>query len=337
MRVAILGRTQMLYRTIEVLLRDGHNIVLIGTCKAAKEYSKTEEDFREYATTLGIPFFCDANINKNTLVELIKSVKADIGISMNWLTVIGREVIELFPYGILNAHPGDLPQYRGNACPNWAIINGEKELCISIHYMLADQLDAGAIVLKKRYSIDNTMNITKFYKIMEEDIPQLFLEAIREIDMHTLKVIPQGSDLQLASRCYPRVLTDSFIDWNMNCDKIIKLINASCFPFAGAYTFYGEKKLYIMECEMKEFQMKCYVIPGQVIKIDKIANCVEVAASDGIIVLKNLYINGEKYEATQILKSTRIRLNYCIEEEIYLLKARINELESQIEKLKEKI
>ena len=130
MRVVFLGRTQLLMKTIERFEKTGHEIVGIGTCTAVPEYTVTEKDFEDKAKKLKIPFFCDAKINSSTIQQRLVEMQADIAISINWLTIINEQTIGIFKYGILNGHCGDLPKYRGNACPNWAIINGEE--CVEI-------------------------------------------------------------------------------------------------------------------------------------------------------------------------------------------------------------
>ena len=62
------------------------------------------------------------NVNGSEFVDAVKKARADIAVSINWPTLIRGKALAAFSYGILNAHTGDLPRYRGNACANWAII-----------------------------------------------------------------------------------------------------------------------------------------------------------------------------------------------------------------------
>lgn len=328
MRVAILGRTKMLYDTIGRLQKAGHEIVIIGTCKAAPEYGIDENAFREKAKELSIPFFCNANINQSSIIETLRNVNADIAVSVNWLTVIRGDVLSIFRYGILNAHCGDLPRYRGNACPNWAIIKGEKQFAISIHFM-EEELDSGDIIIKKFYPITDETNITDIYKIIETEIPKLFCNAIDRIKAGYMG-LPQSTNPNDVLRCYPRIPTDSMIEWYLPCEEIVRLVKASASPFEGAYTFYGDVKLHISKCVKKEYVSPCYVCPGQVISVDRDSGQVEVAAGDGIIEFDKVVVDGKEVVASDVLKSTRIRLNYCLQEEIHSLRIRIEQLERQV-------
>lgn len=333
MRIAILGRTKMLYSSIDKIIENGDEIVLIGTCKAAPEYEITESDFEQRARELGIPFFNSSKINSPDIIGIMKNVNADIALSVNWLTIIGQEAIKCFRFGILNAHCGDLPKYRGNACPNWSILKGDSSYAISVHYMEAGELDSGDVVLKKRYPINENTTISDIYDNMEKEIPSLFCEAVTLLKSGAGMGEKQSTDIMDSLRCYPRIPTDSFIDWNETCENIMRNVKASSHPFQGAFCYWENVKIYFFEATTKPFPSPCYVYPGQVMYVNKESREIEIAASDGVISLKTIFINGEEYYAADIIKSTRTRLNYCISEEIYLLKKELQVLQRQIERL----
>src|SRR2546430_4533 len=124
MKVAALGRTHFLYDAIVEVAKRGHQVVLIGTSSASPEYARTERDFAQLAQELGSVFFCDTRLANLDIFRLLSESKAEIGISANWLTLVPAKVLDLFPCGVINAHGGDLPRFRGNAVPNWAILSG---------------------------------------------------------------------------------------------------------------------------------------------------------------------------------------------------------------------
>jgi len=328
MRVAILGRTRILYDSIERILQNGDEVVLIGTCAAAPEYDIRECDFERKAKELGALFFNDVRINGAEITELMRSANADIAISINWLTIIKQPAVSCFKYGILNAHCGDLPRYRGNACPNWSILNGDDSYAISIHYMEPEELDSGDVLIKKKYPINEKTTITDIYKNMDEQIPMLFCDALNLVRSGKVKGEPQSKKPEDSLRCYPRIPTDSFIDWNQTCDKILRNVRASTKPFQGAFCYYDDLKIYIHSAVSKVFSAPCYVYPGQVIAMDRENGQVEIAAKDGIIVVEKICLGNDEYRAADILRSTRIRLNYCVQEEIYQLRQQVKELKS---------
>lgn len=322
MRIGFLGRTSMLYNAVKKCINSGHTITFIGTCKASPEYEIKENDFRILANDNGILFFCDSDLRHN--VDLMSRSNTDVVLSMNWLSIIGEDIINLFPHGILNAHPGKLPRYRGNACPNWAIINGEKEFSITIHFMKAEELDAGDIILQQNYPINNDTSIEDVYTVLNKAIPELFLKALENICDKRFK--PFIQDESKAIRCYPRIPSDSFIDWKCTCEEISRLIRASTKPFSGAYTYYENTKIYIHSCLIERKENEYYAYPGQVAYRDKDTGIVKIICGDGFVCISDVYIDSLKYRAADILKSTRIRLNYCIQDELFRLRKEIERI-----------
>ncbi len=331
MRVAVLGRTKMLFNTIKLLEEAGHEIVLIGTCKESPEYDITAADFKEEAQKREIPFFNTGKINSSEIVELIKGVHAELAVSMNWLTLIGEEVISCFKFGILNAHPGDLPRYRGNACPNWAMIQDEDKIGVSVHYMDPYNLDAGNIVLKEMIEIDENTEIVDIYEELEARIPKMFVTAANQIAAGTDRSVIQDKQ---GLRCYPRKPADGRIDWNCTCRYISGIVRASGYPFAGAYTYFEDDKLYIERVSYKEYPESVLVIPGQVVEVDRKNNRIGIAAADGIITVEKGYFESNpNKEICDIVNSTRMRMGYSVEDEIYQLKKEIAHLHFTIENI----
>ena len=88
----------------------------------------------------------------------LKELDCQIALSFNWLNLLPSDFRSCFQYGVFNAHPGDLPKYKGNACPNWAMINGDEKIVIAVHEMV-DELDSGDIALKSSLEINENTYI----------------------------------------------------------------------------------------------------------------------------------------------------------------------------------
>lgn len=254
----------MLYDAVSGLLGDGHSVSIVITSVAAPDYKKNESDFRSLAQSIGARFFLTGTLDKIDMSA--DADRLDIGISVNWPTVIRKEHIDIFRLGILNLHCGDLPKYRGNACANWAIINGEKEIALSVHLMEGGRLDCGRIITQDRLAVDNNTYIGDVYSWMEGRAPGLILEAVKLLEKdagYTLKYAdPDSPD---ASRCYPRRAEDGRIDWNDSAISIHRLIRASGRPFAGAYAFVdGLEKIVIWRAEIENDNERYYAVPGQI-------------------------------------------------------------------------
>ena len=303
MRVALIGRSQFLLDTAKKILKSGHKIKFIYTCKSEKYYKVNEFHFKNFCTSKKIPFFCDVDINKK--INLLKKYKAEIGISVNYKTLIKKKTISIFKYGILNAHAGDLPKYKGNATPNWAILNFEKKIGLTIHSM-NESLDSGKIIIKKFFKINEKTYINEIYDWMEKKIPFLFLESLKKIkNKNFFPLVQRGISL----RTYPRKDKDGRINWQDKNRNILALIRATSFPFSGAFTFLKKKqKIRIFSAKKFIPKFKFYAVPGQVCLNNK--NNPVISTVDGMIeILTCSKIKLEdKLIKKKILKSMRNRL-----------------------------
>ncbi|HAX49325.1 MAG TPA: formyltransferase family protein [Ignavibacteria bacterium] len=319
MRIVILGRTEYLFETAELLSKE-HEIAAIVTARAMPEYDKNEQDFEQLAKQLNCRFYNSNRVDEK-LLNIIKGSNADVCISLNWVTVLKDDVIGLFKHGILNAHFGDLPSYRGNAVINWAILNNEKQIAITIHRMVAGEIDSGNILRKKYMQIESNTSIGEVVSFCKEYTPQLFTEVVNEIAAGTLKEINQNSLPQTAFRCYPRVPENSKIDWNSSAEEIHALVRASAKPYSGAYSYIkinGEiKKIYIWKSEIKCKETSDIGVPGSIINNDKTKGVSSVYTGKGILdIVEAQYENEEVFMPGKIWKSIRLHFGIDLEEEI---------------------
>jgi methionyl-tRNA formyltransferase len=334
MKIAALGRTQMLYKTIKALKNAGHEMVLIGTGPAVPEYTKTEDDFRTLAEECRCPFFSDIHLDKPNIFSLLGSCGADIGISINWPTIIPGTVLTLFKQGIINSHTGDLPRYRGNACPNWAILVGESNIVLTLHRMVED-LDAGPILCQREYPLTEATYIGEVYRFTESNVPEMFVELINNISKGEVSSRNQPEDPSLITRCYPRIPEDSEIHWDQSAEFLARLVRASSEPFNGAYTYFNGQKLLIWRAVADSLPFESIGIPGQVVWIRKDSGEVGVLCQKGILVLQVLQPEGsDRREASDVIRSTRVRLGMSLSKEIELLRKRIMFLEEENKRIR---
>jgi len=260
MRVGIIGRTKALIDSAKLLEHAGHEIAFIYTCKDEEYYKFSTQDFFNYASAKNIPYYNDLRINQNS-AQLINH-RAEVCISVNWMTILGQVLINAFPYGILNAHGGDLPRYRGNACINWAIINHESTACMSVHQMSAE-LDAGPIYAKRYFALTKDTYAKDFYDWGDNVIPEMFLEAITLIE-NGQSPTPQDEAVR-PYRCFPRKPQDSRINWDCDLIDIHALVRASSHPLPGAFCFTEDgSKLRIYKSLLVPADFDFCAIPGQV-------------------------------------------------------------------------
>ena len=306
MKIAIIGRTEILYKTVELLIKKGHEVPLIITSKEAPEYRKTSKDFEVLANKI-----CSKYIYTNALDEYkdeIKVANCEIAVSLNYSSIVSQRVINLFPLGVLNAHGGDLPRYRGNACQAWAILNAEESIGLCIHSMIGGEIDSGNIIDREYLSIDINTKVTECWNWMTERIPQMFLNSVQKLQKDKNYILEsQSKDTKDALRCYPRTPEDGRIDWNESSEEILRLINASNKPYSGAYCFYDQKKLIIWDADIFEDDEIYLSKVAQVANINKDGSVILITAK-GKLKINQIEYDGLICNPSEKIKSIRKRM-----------------------------
>ena len=124
MKVAFIGRSEIMFETIKYFLNKKIKIGFVYTCKSEDNYKKNEFDIKKLCQKHKILYFCDTKINSK--LKKLKKTNVKLALSINYKARLSKNLLKLFEFGVFNAHLGDLPKFRGNATPNWAIIKQKK-------------------------------------------------------------------------------------------------------------------------------------------------------------------------------------------------------------------
>lgn len=281
LRIAVIGRTEMLLEAGRAAERDGHVVGLVATCRPSGHERASEEDFGRLAADHGAAFLRYGDFGQTNISEKLASARCDVAISMNWLTLISRTVRDCFEHGVFNAHPGDLPRYKGNACPNWAILRDEPRVSLTIHRM-EDALDSGPVAVKRHLDLDDMTTIAEVYDWLRRAVPEAFCALLTNLAQDRLVLHAQDTAPQAALRCYPRRPEDGLINWDRPAEEIDRLVRASGRPFAGAFTFLeGRERLTVWSTRPLLLAEPFLAIPGQIAYID---------AGDPIVACRESYL-----------------------------------------------
>lgn len=298
MRIALLGRTNWLLDTGHRLSADGHDIVLIATATAAPEYKVREDQFREFAERTGASFFLNPDVNGPEFIAALRDSGAEVAVSVNWPHIIREAACATLPKGIFNCHAGDLPRYRGNACPNWAILNGEPVIGVCCHLMDPGEVDAGPIYARDRMNVDENTYISDVYDWLDRAVPRLFSEAMARASDPSFSPEDQAASGVMPLRCHPRRPEDGLISWQQSATHIARLVRASSRPFAGAYTFVeASEKVTIWKARAVDLQQEICAVPGQImgrgpskgILVACGSGYLEIEEADGKLPVSNRY------------------------------------------------
>lgn len=304
MKVAVLGRSEILYGVVEAILENDHEVTSIVSPSEAPEYSRTSEDFRSLANEHEIPF--SSGLPMSELKSFLQVGAPVIGVSVNYPVLVSSGVIDSFPLGILNVHGGDLPRYRGNACQAWAILDGEERIGLCVHKMEGGKLDTGDIISRDYFPIDLSTNITTVHGWIVETSPGLVLEALASLDNDPDFLLEKQSNSgKRPLRCFPRRPVDARIDWALSALEIVRLVKASSRPYRGAYCFLDGEEITVWDAEISSVPYEFRAVPGQIVEISH--DEIIVAAGKGAISLKAWEVNETMRLEQPLVRSIRQR------------------------------
>lgn len=307
MKIAIIGRGEKLLNIAKILVRKHYNIGLVITAKESPEYKANELDYKNFAKRINAKYYSTPKILTPEILEHFKDNIYDLGVSINYSGIIPQKIIDNFKIGILNAHGGDLPRYRGNACQAWAIINGENKIGLCVHKMVGGELDNGDIIAREYLDIDINSKIIEYHKWSEKVLPDMMFNSIEKLSKDNKYYLEkQSKNPKDALRCYPRTPNDSRINWHDSNEDILRLINASSEPYSGAFTLYKNNKVIIWDAVLHNDDEIYCAIPGQIANPYH-EDGIIVITGKGKLLIKEVTFNNERDNPKSFIKSIRTR------------------------------
>ena len=290
-RIGFIGRTKSLYDAIKLFSQlDGFEVSFIWTCKDESYYDFKSNNFEDLANDLGAKFFYSSRIS-----EFESFVKADVVVSINFINIIPKSFIDKFKFGVINAHAGDLPRYRGNACPNWAILNDESEVVLSFHQM-DESLDSGDVIRKETFKLGEDTYIGEVYDWLHQIVPSGFVESVRMLVGGYTGKKQDGKPL----RTFPRKPEDSRIIFQNDLSWIYRLIRASSKPFSGAYAFLNniDTKVTIFRAEPCSLDYDFLAVSGQLMEKNDFDKSFVVAVNHQALRITDYSVDGKPLDVS---------------------------------------
>jgi len=290
MRIIFAGNNFRAYECLNYLVKKNIYPSLVIAHKK-EEKSQYFKNIKYLARNLKIKCFSPSNINSIVSKNFIKKIKPDLmvlcGYSQN---ILKKEIFQIPKYGTWNLHASDLPKYRGAAPLNWAIINNEKKIGISI-IEVDRTIDGGDILSKKFIKLKKNETIKTLTEKVNKIYPKMLFNEIIKLKKGKIKKIKQkNNNATYFSKRYP---DDSFLDFkNLTANQIEKIINASTYPYTSAFFFYKKKK-FSVNANTKILKNN-FGIPGRIIKRDRnslTVVCKKYAIRLNEIMFKNFLIN----------------------------------------------
>ena len=262
LRIIFMGTPEFAVESLKRLVEGGYNVVAVVTQpdKPVGRHQDTLQpsQVKQYAVEHGLPVLQPVKMKDPDFVEQLRSYQADLQVVVAFRML--PEVVWAMPkYGTFNVHAALLPQYRGAAPINWAVINGEKETGVTTFFLDHD-IDTGRIILQKRFPIPETANVEYVYDGLMHLGAELALETIDALiaadgnigSIPQSEMIGQGAELKPA----PKIFKDTCrIDFHQPAKKVYDFIRGLS-PYPGAWTEIKKKETVVFFDDPTEGHVK---------------------------------------------------------------------------------
>lgn len=292
--IVFMGTPEFAVASLDALVNAGFNIVGVVTApdKPAGRGMKLQESaVKKYAVEKGLKVLQPEKLKNPQFLEELRALNAKLQVVVAF-RMLPEVVWNMPPMGTINVHASLLPQYRGAAPINWAIINGEKETGITT-FKLKHEIDTGDILLQEKTPIDENETAGELHDQLKEIGAKLLVKTVKGLFEGTLKEMPQSEILNSKSEIVkhaPKIFTETCkIDWNKTADEVHNLI-CGLSPFPGAFTYLNEKLLKIYRSEKEHKQPN---IPSGRFETDG-KTFFKFACKDGFVLIRELQLEGKK-------------------------------------------
>lgn len=242
LRIVFMGTPEFAVETLKALVENEYNVVAVVTQpdKAVGRHQTEVQpsEVKKYALEHNLPVLQPEKMKDPAFVEQLKSYKANLQVVVAF-RMLPEIVWDMPQYGTFNVHAALLPQYRGAAPINWAVINGETQTGVTTFFLDKD-IDTGRIIMQKTFDIPDTANVEYVYDGLMHLGAEICLETLEKIiaaDGHP-ESIPQEDLEGKFKRLYeaPKLFKNICeIDWNRPCKRICDFIRGLS-PYPGAWT-----------------------------------------------------------------------------------------------------
>ena len=287
MKAVVLAYNNIGCEGIKALLGNGFEIQAVFTHKDDPNENIWFQSVAELASEKGIPLYAPANINHPLWVAKIKKMNPDFIFSFYYRDMVGKDILGIPAKGCIKLHGSLLPKYRGRCPLNWAVINGEKETGVTLHYM-TEKPDNGDILAQEKFAIGTNDTAKDVHMNATRAAAKLLKAALPKLRKGTLKAVKQ--DEKKATYFGGRKPEDGAIDWGKTASEVRNLVRGVTRPYPGAFSFLGEKK-YIFWDVSETRGAKAF--PGTVLSV----NPLTIACGKGAVTVNYAQQEGGLYSS----------------------------------------
>ncbi|MEJ6792271.1 MAG: methionyl-tRNA formyltransferase [Lacinutrix sp.] len=292
LKIVFMGTPEFAVTILDTLLENEYNIVGVITAPdkpAGRGRKLNKSAVKQYAETKGLNILQPTNLKSEAFLEELKSLNANLQIIVAF-RMLPKVVWQMPEFGTFNLHASLLPNYRGAAPINWAIINGEKKTGVST-FFIDEKIDTGEMIFQEEINIEAKENAGSLHDKLMYLGRNLVLKTVKAISKGTVETTPQPKNA-ISRTAYKLNKENCKIDWTASIDTIYnKIRGLSPYPVAWCQLVNANNlldvKIYTAEKEIIEHTLKT----GTIISTKKE---VKVAITEGYIKILDIKLPGKR-------------------------------------------
>jgi methionyl-tRNA formyltransferase len=293
MKVVFMGTPDFAVSSLNAICQAGYNVVGVVTVpdrQTGRGLKVTYSPVKQYALDHQLSLLQPEKLRDEQFQATLRSWDADIFVVVAF-RMLPQSVWAMPSMGTFNLHASLLPQYRGAAPINWAIINGEQETGVTT-FMLNERIDEGGILLQRTTPITPDDNAETLHDRLASMGSQLVVETLRGLQQGTLHPKPQPivTELNLAPKIFK---PDCAINWNQQGHRVVDFIRGlSPYPAATMLMEDDKGQEHSFKVFQASFQSDANSAVGQLVTEKK--SVLKIGVKDGFLHVLSLQLSGKK-------------------------------------------
>ena len=295
LRIVFMGTPEFAVTILKGLLENKYKVVGVITAPdrpAGRGQKLRQSAVKEYAVSQNLTVLQPTNLKNEDFLTELKALDANLQIIVAF-RMLPKVVWAMPEYGTFNLHASLLPQYRGAAPINWAIINGETKTGVTT-FFIDEKIDTGAIILQNELEIGADENAGSLHDRLMVSGSDLVVKTVKAIAANevTTKIQPQSEDLKTAYKLFP---DNTKIDWKTTSEKIHNHIRGlSPYPGAWCYLENGDKEERVKIYGSARLSPDKGISQDEIGAITVVDKAMIVSTEDGGLIIEEIQLSGKR-------------------------------------------
>ncbi len=322
--IVFMGTPDFAKESLEAIYNAGHNIIAVVTNPdrpKGRGMKMIASPVKEFAIEKSIPVLQPEKIRE--IKDTLEQINPDLFCVVAYGKILPQDILDIPKKGSINVHGSLLPQYRGAAPIQWAVLNGDKKTGITTMYMNAG-MDTGDMILQEEVQIGEDETTGELWDRLSKIGAKLLVETVAKKEKGTAPRTPQSGEFTMAPMLNKEMAR---IDWINKNSREIKNLVRGLNPIMGAYTTYNDKKIKIWRAgsieldefienhpEFADYKVSLNNMEGGAVIYSDIKQGLYVKAKTGIVIIQEVQAeNAKRMHVQDFLRGNLIQTGEVFE------------------------